>query len=216
MTKRTAARAWFGVTALVVLAGLVTQTVVTANHTGGHFTTVSGRLFNLLCFFTIESNIIVMATTALLALDPDRRSTALRAFRLMGVLGITITGIVYHTVLADLSDLQGGAAVADFLLHTASPLLAVAGWLVFGPRGLIDNRTIVLAALFPLLYLVFTLIRGPIVDFYPYPFLDVTDHGYGTVAFNSLIVALLFVVLALAARAVDHALAKRTPVTEAG
>ncbi|WP_436494849.1 Pr6Pr family membrane protein [Actinokineospora sp. HUAS TT18] len=209
MTKRTAARAWFGLTALAVLAGLVIQTAVTANATGGHFTTVSGRLFNLLCFFTIESNIIVLVTHALLAANPERRSTVFRAFRLMGVLGITITGIVFHTVLSGLNDLQGAAAVADFFLHTASPLLTVVGWLVFGPRGLIDNRVIALAALFPLLYLGFTLVRGPIVDFYPYPFLDVSEHGYGKVAFNSVLVAMLFVVLALGARAVDRALAKR-------
>ncbi|HVK24703.1 MAG TPA: Pr6Pr family membrane protein [Actinokineospora sp.] len=216
MTKRTAARAWFGLTALVVLAGLATQTVVTATATGGHFATVPGRLFNMLCFFTIESNIIVMVTTALLAADPDRHSTLFRAFRLMGVLGITITGVVFHTVLAGLYDLHGGAAVADFLLHTASPLLTVAGWLVFGPRGLVDNPTIVRAAAFPLLYLVFTLVRGPIVDFYPYPFLDVDLHGYGTVAFNSLLVAVLFVALAFGAKTVDGLLANRETAPETG
>ena len=43
-----------------------------------------------------------------------------------------------------------------------------------------------LAAIFPLAYLLLTLIRGPIVDFYPYPCLAVGIHGYGRVLINSV------------------------------
>lgn len=210
MTMRTAARGWFGLTALVVLAGLVTQVVVTSQLTEGHFTTVAGRVANVFSFFTIQSNIIVMITCAVLALTPDRQSTALRVFRLAGLLGIAVTGVVFHTVLSGLSDLHGGAAVADFLLHTLSPLLTITGWLVFGPRGGIENQVIGLAALFPILWLVFTLVRGPFVDFYPYPFVDVRQHGYIVVIFNCVIVAVLFLVLALGARALDRTLVRRT------
>lgn len=210
MTMRTAARAWFGLTALVVLAGLVIQIAVTSQATEGHFTTVAGRVANVFCFFTIQSNIIVMVTCALLALNPDRQPTALRVFRLAGLLGIAITGVVYHTVLSNLYDLHGGAAVADFLLHTMSPLLTVTGWLVFGPRGGIEYRVIGLAALFPIVWLVFTLVRGPFVDFYPYPFVDVRVHGYVVVIFNCVIVAVLFLVLALGAGALDRVLVRRT------
>ena len=117
---------------------------------------------------------------------------------------------MYHVALADLQELDGKAAVADQLLHLVVPVLAVAGWLVFGPRGLVSARDIGLATLVPLAWLVFTLIRGPIVDWYPYPFLDVRDHGYPRVFANCVLVGLLFLALAAGARALDRVL-DRTP-----
>ena len=34
----------------------------------------------------------------------------------------------------------------------------------------------------PLVYVAYSLLRGPLVDWYPYPFLDPADGGYGRVA----------------------------------
>ncbi|GAA4440343.1 Pr6Pr family membrane protein [Actinokineospora soli] len=201
-------RLWFAITAAVALAGLAVQSYVSAT-TPGVFATPAGRIFNMLCYFTIQSNVIVFATHALLAADPTRSGPVFRAFRLAGLIGITVTGVVYHTILRSLYDLTGLAHVADLLLHTATPILTVVGWLLFGPRGLAQPRTAFYALLFPALYLVFTLIRGPIVDFYPYPFLDVALHGYGAVLLNSLGVAALFLFLAFGAVALDRLLSPK-------
>jgi hypothetical protein len=61
------------------------------------------------------------------------------------------------------------------------------------------------------LWLVFTLIRGEAVGFYPYPFVDVGDLGYPKVLVNCLLVALLFLVLAFGATLLDRRL-NRTAV----
>jgi hypothetical protein len=198
------ARVWFGVTALTVLVGLVVQLWVTARATGGQFPTVGGRVVNLFCYFTIQSNVIVLVTCGLLAVRPQRTSTLFRVLRLDGIVAITVTFVVFQIALADLHDLTGGAAFADFMLHTAAPVLCVLGWLLFGPRQRGGLRLVVLAGIFPLGYLALTLIRGPIVDFYPYPFLDVGTHGYPRVLLNSVIIGLLFVGLAAAVTAVDN------------
>jgi hypothetical protein len=137
---------------------------------------------------------------------PDRAGPVFAAFRLAGLIGITVTGVVYHTVLRELYELRGPAHVADLLLHTAAPVLTVVGWLLYGPRGRTTTRTAAHALLFPALWLVFTLVRGPIVDFYPYPFVDVTLRGYPAVLLNCLLVAALFLALALGARALDRVL----------
>jgi hypothetical protein len=200
-------RIWFAATALIAFAGLAVQTSVTAST--GQDSSAAGRVLTLLCYFTIQSNVLVVATHVLLARDPSRSGPVFAVARLAGIIGIAVTGLVYHTVLRGLNDLSGAAHVADVLLHTATPLLAVAGWAAFGPRGLIDLRTAVLALLFPALYLVFTLVRGPFADFYPYPFLDVRELGYGAVLLNSLVVAALFLALALGALAVDRWAARR-------
>jgi hypothetical protein len=211
MTKSVAARVWFGVTALVVAVGIVVQLFVTANSTQGYFPDNPDRVFNVFAFFTIQSNLLLGGTCLLLALDPDRwHSTLFKTLRLNGVLGIAVTGIVYHLVLAGADDLEGAAALTNFLLHTATPLLGVLGWLVFGPRGQTDGRVVAWSLVYPLLWLAFTLIRGEGTGFYPYPFVNVTEHGYGTVLLNCLLVALLFLVLAAGTTLLDRRIRSKT------
>ncbi|MDX6257837.1 MAG: hypothetical protein QOJ11_4171 [Frankiales bacterium] len=195
---------WFGLTGLIVLVGLCVQAYDTAGVTTGRFKTPVSRMFNLLFFFTIESNIVLMLTCLLLALRLTGWGPVFAVFRLVGLVGITITGIVYYAVLKDLLDLHGAAYVSDVVLHTVSPLMAVLGWLVFGPRGLATARAAVLAVVFPAAYLAVMLARGPIVSWYPYPFVDVLSHGYLTVALNCVVVAVLFLAVAFGAARVDR------------
>lgn len=209
MTALKIARVWFAVTALAVFTGLVVQIVVTAGVTGGRFDSVGGRLVNLFCFFTIQSNVIVGVTTLLLALNPQRASTVFRVFRLDGLVAITVTGIVFHAVLAALQDLHGAAAFADTLLHTVSPVLCVLGWLLFGPRGAITLRIVGWSLVFPLFWVALTLIRGAVIDYYPYPFVNVTKLGYPLVLLNCALVGALFLVLAAIAAGVDRLISAR-------
>jgi hypothetical protein len=118
--------------------------------------------------------------------------------------GIVVTFLVFHLALRSLQELSGKAAVADFLLHTASPIMCVLGWLLFGPRDWVTWRVVWLSLIFPICWLVFTLVRGPIVSFYPYPFLEVDQHGYPRVLVNCVVVAVLFVGLGALARVTDH------------
>lgn len=207
------ARPWFAATALAVLTGVIIQVFVSANNQHGLFPTAAGRVFNVFCYFTVQSNLIVGVTSLLLALRLERSSTVFRVFRLIGVVGITVTGIVYHVALAHLLDLDSWALAADQILHTVVPILTVAGWLVFGPRRLTSARVAKLTALFPVCWFLFTLVRGEIVDFYPYPFVDVAKLGYVKVLVNSVWVALLFVGLAAGAAALDTLLVRLRPAS---
>jgi len=201
-------RRWFGLTAGAVLFGIVVQVLVSANAAEGFFQTTSGRVFNVFCFFTIQSNLIVGVTSLLLALDPNRSSTAFNTLRLTGIVAIIITGVVYHSVLRGLFDLESWALVADNVIHTVVPAMAVVGWLVWGPRGLTSPRIMKLSVVFPVCWLIFTLIRGPIVDFFPYPFIDVNRLGYVRVIVNCVWVAVLYLGVAAAASAMDGWLAR--------
>lgn len=55
-------------------------------------------------------------------------------------MAITVTGIVFHAVLAQTLDLKSWAAVGNELVHTVVPVMAVVGWLLIGPRGLFSRR----------------------------------------------------------------------------
>src|SRR5450631_282066 len=128
------ARTWFGATAAVVAVGIVDQLFVTAGLEGTPFPDLRGRLLNVFCYFTVQSNLLVAVTCLLLAVRLDRRSTTFWVLRLTALVAIAVTGIVFHVALKGLQDLQGAAALADFLLHTLSPLMCVLGFLVLGPR----------------------------------------------------------------------------------
>jgi hypothetical protein len=206
-------RIWAAVTGLIVVCGIVIQLVVTANGHEGFYPDNPERVFNVFAYFTIQSNLLLGGTALMLAAQPDRPSSRLfKTLRLNGVLCIAVTGIVYHAVLAGSDDLHGWAAVANFLLHTAAPVVGVLGWLLFGPRGLTDWGVVGWSIVYPLLWLAFTLIRGEFVGFYPYPFVDVDLHGYGRVLLNCLLVAVLFLALAAGATSLDRRLHRKRTV----
>ena len=69
--------------------------------------------------------------------------------------------------------------------------MMILGWFAFGPRPRITRATALGSLLFPLLWLIYTLIRGAIWKWYPYPFLDVATHGYPRVTVNAVVVTLV-------------------------
>ena len=216
MTRRGPARVVFGLTAAAVLVGVCVQLWVSAHLTGTQFTSRTALVVNVFCYFTVQSNLIVMVTTAALAVRPDRPSTLFRVARLTGLVAILITFVVFHLALAGLQDLHGAAATADLLLHTVSPVLAVAGWLVFGPRRTTTRRVAALTLVFPLCWCVLALVRGAVIDFYPYPFVDVRELGYARVLVNGALVGVLFAALSGGAVLADRRLPTSGPLTRRG
>ncbi len=195
---------------MLVAIAIVVQVRATLRLDHGFFDNDLKRVGNVFAFFTVQSNLLVGVTTGLLAVRIERTSTAFRTFYLAALLDITVTGVVFQVALADLDQLQGKAAAADFLLHKAVPAMAVAGWLLFGPRGLFERRIVPLATLVPVAWVAFTLIRAPFSShFYPYPFVDVTDLGYPRVAINIAVITGFFFGLAAGAVALERRLPSR-------
>jgi len=197
------ARLWFTATALCVAAGVGLSVYSAVHATSGHFHNAVERAFNTFSFFTVQSNLIVGLTAVALARNPNRTSTAFKTFRLIGLVAITVTGVVYHVAIAQLLELDGLDLAGDQLVHTVVPVLTVVGWLMFGPRRLTSRRVAQLSLCFPVLWLAFTLVRGSIVHWYPYHFIDVTVIGYGRAALNCVWTSLLLLGLAAGATAVD-------------
>ena len=100
----------------------------------------------------------------------------------MALLGIAVTGIVYSAILAATHDPNGWREVtSNTLLHYVVPILMVLGWVLFGPRPRTGLRTVLLAIIWPVLWLTYTLVHGALSSWYPYPFVDVAEHGYALV-----------------------------------
>jgi hypothetical protein len=165
------------------------------------------RLVRLFSYFTVLSNLLVAVVAAMLVVDPRRDGRVFRVARIDGLVCIAVTGLVYATVLRGLAELTPAGQVSNVLLHYVTPLLAVVVWLAVGPRPRIDARTLAWSLAAPLAWVAYTFVRGAIVGWYPYPFLDVTLHGYAGALGATLLVAVLLLVLAVLAGVVDRRLA---------
>jgi hypothetical protein len=128
---------------------------------------------------------------------------AANAFAFFTIQSNLLVGIVFHAVLAQSLDLKSWDAVGNELVHTVVPVMALVGWLLAGPRGVVSPRLAWLSLIFPACWLGFTLTRGALADWYPYPFVDVTQLGYGRTAVNCVWVAVLFLGLAAGATILD-------------
>jgi hypothetical protein len=158
-------------------------------------------------FFTILTNILVAIcfTTVAIASGKAEHFFSKPATLSATTVYILVVGLVYNTVLRFLWNPQGLQRIVDELLHSLIPLLFLLFWLVFVPKAGLHWKGIFAWLLYPLFYLGFVLLRGAASNFYPYPFIDVSQIGYEKAVVNS--VALCGVFLALSALLV--ALAKR-------
>ncbi len=211
-----AARAWHLLTFVVAVFALVLQLVLVIR--GGRVLDevsppdTAERVRRYFCYFTIQSNIAVAWVTYLLARGLETDSRFFRVLRLDAVLGIAVTGVVHFVLLRPLLDLHGADYWVDKLLHMAVPALAVVGWLVFGPRGWLSRADVLPALVWPVAWLVVILAMGPVFDdWYPYPFIDVAEHGLGTVLLNSLGITVLFLAIAYGLVWADRRLPRPQP-----
>ncbi|MEV0333782.1 Pr6Pr family membrane protein [Nocardia sp. NPDC050717] len=155
-------------------------------------------LANYLSYFTVESN--VLGVIALLVgglFAPQSRGWQL--FRGAATLYMLITMVVYAVLLAHLDVMLNDKWIND-TMHRYIPLVLVLDWvLVAMPERLRPSPALIGQwLLFPLAYGVYSLIRGPIVDWYPYPFLDPREQGYLSMAIGLVVLTLVFAVLAVA------------------
>jgi hypothetical protein len=150
---------------------------------------------NFFGYFTILSNIFAALVLIYVAIDWREPSRSLDVVRGAATFCMALVGIVFSLLLANLeSNLIGWVNV---VVHYLMPLALIADWLVVPPRHRLSGGDAATWLALPFAYLVYTLVRGAILHWYPYPFLDVDQAGGDNVAWA--IVALLLGATALAA-----------------
>lgn len=169
--------------------------------------TTTERLVRLFSYFTIQSNLLVLAASVMLVARPARAGRLAAVLHLDALLCIAVTGVVYHAVLADGSaTLTPSGWTADLLLHTVAPVTTWLVWLLVGPRPRFGGATAVWAVVYPLAWIAWTFARGAATGWYPYPFLDVGAVGGTRAALNTTVVAVGFLVLAVLVRLLERVL----------
>ncbi|MEO6944961.1 MAG: Pr6Pr family membrane protein [Lacisediminihabitans sp.] len=144
--------------------------------------TVTFTPANFFAYLTIQSNlafVTVTATAAIMALrmpqDPGWLTTA-RAV----ALSCTVSAGAVYALLVQQAGMRGVPITvpwSDQVLHFWLPTLAILEWVLAPGRGRARWRTVFLVLGYTVLWGVLTLVRGPIVGWYPYFFLDPKQVG---------------------------------------
>lgn len=137
---------------------------------------------NFASYFTIQSNLI--AAAVFLVGAARWRAGADHGWDLVrgaAVVYMTVTLVVFALLLSD-TDVDTATNWVNAVVHQVMPIAVIADWLVDPPGSRITFRASLVWLVYPLLWIGFTLVRGAMAGWYPYPFLDPVNGGYGSVA----------------------------------
>ncbi len=148
-------------------------------------------------FFTILTNLLVaIYFTSLLSTKDERSKFIVKPGTLTAItVFITVVGLVYQVSLRHLWQPKGLQLIVDELLHSIIPVLVIIFWYLYETPKPIRYKQIAAWAIYPLLYLVYILIRGSFSGLYLYPFINVTTLGMSKALVNAGMLLLVFAVI---------------------
>jgi len=163
----------------------------------------SALLVNFFSYFTIDSNVLsVVSFLVGVVFLIQRKDDSARwgVFRASVTAYMTVTFIVYNTLLRSVNVADGLVVPwTNEVLHVVGPLLIIVDWLFAPGRRRLEWKAIWTIIVFPLVWAIYTMIRGPIAynhlldqpTWYPYPFLNPANspEGYVSVAFYVVLIA---------------------------
>lgn len=162
--------------------------------------TVIETIIRYFSFFTILSNLIVAISMTVLLISPSgkwgrffAKASTLTAISVY----ITVVGITYNVILRFLWAPTGFQRLVDELLHLVVPVLFIIFWIVCVPKRDLKWGMVFPWLIYPVLYMVWTVIHGAFSNYYPYPFIDVGKLGYGKALINTALILALFIFISL-------------------
>lgn len=200
---------YIALTALIVWFGLGLQFYISTRQYMAQGRSVVGAIVQILSFYTIQTNMLIAVALTAILIKPASawgrffsRASVLTAITVY----IIIVGLVYAVILKGIWEPKGLFKLTDDLLHTVSPVVFVVFWLVFVPKENIKWQRILSWAIFPFLYLIYSLIRGSITGDYPYDFINARMISYQQIAINSGLVLIAFLAISAAFIAISRLL----------
>lgn len=179
--------AWFG---LLLQFGLMINDELSEGNTF-----IDG-LISYFGYFTIITNITTASFITAITLWPSSNfSRFLSKPLIFGgvVISILFIGVAYHFLLHDIYFPEGLGYLSNLVLHYVTPAGVVLYWFLNTPKQRMLMWFPLAWCLYPMLYLVYILIRGVLINKYPYFFIDVTEIGYTQTVINSLFLAFAYI-----------------------
>lgn len=172
---------------------------------------VTETIFRYFGYFTILTNILIALCFSALLLQRQgffhkaATQTAITIY-------IFVVAVIYNTSLRGIVQLQGLDSFVNELLHVVMPIVFILYWFIYTDKKPVQWKHAWPWMIYPLLYIVYTLIRGSFVHFYPYPFLNVDRLGYASVLINCVWVSVAFVIISLLFIAIAKGMSRRPSV----
>ena len=191
--------------AALIVAAIVAQLQRSySNWTSEGVVDIGFQFVNFFSFFTIESNVfsvVVLLIGAYFAFANKRDAVWFNVARGAVATYMITTGVVYNLLLRNV-ELPQGTTVAwsNEVLHVVAPIVLLIDWLFAPGRRPVDWKAIWIIVSFPLVWGVYTLLRGPVAlderlgrNWYPYPFMnpETSANGYLSVAFYMILIAVV-------------------------
>ena len=165
-----------------------------------------------LSYFTNLTNTLIVVMAASLLSGRGRiarwfsRAPVQAAFSLY----ILFVGLAFWFVLGGPEDVEAWWLwIPEVTAHSLSPLLGVVWWVGAVERGRLRLWHPIAWLGYPIVFLGYWLVRGPIVGEYPYFFIDVDELGYAGVAVWTGTLVAGFLVLGLVMWVVDRLRVRR-------
>lgn len=198
----------------ITFGALAFQIFLTVNSRLSNGDSLIGALIYYFTFFTILSNLMV-AAIYLSDLVTWRWLAWWRAPWVRGMMAgaIVLVMLVYHFLLFGLADFDIWFTIADRTLHYIDPTIYALWWLLFQRHGQLKWGDLPKMLVYPLLYVIWAMARGAVVNEYPYPFLAADKLGYGPVLLNCLGVLAGVVLLYVVVTGIDGWLGRRAAST---
>lgn len=190
---------------LVIAAGIswfavVSQLILLLK---GHPAGALSAVITFISYYTILTNILLALFFTTLLLWPGTKAgryfsrhttaTAITVY-------ITVVGMIYNLLLRGLVTLTGLNIVVNELLHVFTPLLGIGYWVLYTKKMHTGYYVAIHWLIYPGIYMLYTLVRGSVTGWYPYPFINAGRLGYprallycGGVAVVFLLVGWLFI-----------------------
>ncbi|WP_371030160.1 Pr6Pr family membrane protein [Pseudoclavibacter sp. JSM 162008] len=153
---------------------------------------------NFFAYFTIETNMLVVLSLLLsaVATAANAQGARINAFRAAVTVYILIVGIGFALLLSGLTDVDFTAVPwNNTVLHYVMPVVMLIDLLIDRPAKRIRFGTALIWLIFPAGYAAFSLVRGNLIGWYPYPFLNPTEQGYAPVLLTIIGLVVLGVAL---------------------
>lgn len=163
---------------------------------------------NFFSFFTNLSNLFAAAIFILLVAGIPRPAGSRAMVRGAAIFNLIIVGLVFAVLLRNVeSDI---IPWVNTLLHYVMPVYAVLDWCLDPPTTpLAYNRVIRTWLVFPMAFIAYTMIRGAIVHWYPYPFLNADTLGYRAVTLYCAVILIAGLAVAYVQMSAGNMLMRR-------
>ena len=200
--------------AAIIVAAILAQLSASVRRAIENGNDVATVIANFFSFFTILSNAasaVVLVWAALWYFTRGARAKSEPRGLAIALASITtymiVTGLVYNTLLRTIELPQGSQPIpwSNETLHVVAPVFLLLDLFLAPLRRRLNWTAVLAIAVFPIVWAVYTLLRGPLVTspitgspyWYPYPFMDPNNFANGYLGVSVYVVAIAIAIIAV-------------------